>query len=131
MTTSLSSILIVLCLITIGMWILYYITFVVVGQESKEIFFENCLTVLISAIVFAVPSAFFAALSIYSPSNSDEKNSYEITVNEKSFKTSDFKTKKDGSIEFTADDGTIIRASEYEIRKLPNNKNLNKERTND
>ena len=38
--------------------------------------------------------------------------------NEKSFKTSDFKTKSDGSIEFTADDGTIIRASEYEIKKL-------------
>lgn len=52
------------------------------------------------------------------PSNSDEKNCYEITVNEKSFKTSDFKTKSDGSIEFTADDGTIIRASDYEIRKL-------------
>ena len=45
-------------------------------------------------------------------------DSYEITVNEKSFKTSDFKTKSDGSIEFTADDGTIIRASDYEIRKL-------------
>ncbi len=43
---------------------------------------------------------------------------YEITVNEKTFKTSDIKTKLDGSIEFTADDGTIIRASEYEIRKL-------------
>ena len=43
---------------------------------------------------------------------------YEITVNEKSFKTSDFKTKSDGSIVFTADDGTIIRASDYEIRKL-------------
>lgn len=44
--------------------------------------------------------------------------SYEITVNEKSFKTSDFKTKEDGSIEFTAEDGTIIHASTYEIRKL-------------
>lgn len=43
---------------------------------------------------------------------------YEITVNEKSFKTSDYNTKWNGSIEFTADDGTIIRASEYEIRKL-------------
>lgn len=53
-----------------------------------------------------------------SQSNSDEKNCYEITVNEKSFKTSDFKTKSDGSIEFTANDGTIIRASEYEIKKL-------------
>ena len=44
--------------------------------------------------------------------------SYEITVNEKTFKASDFKTKEDGSIEFTADDGTIIRASTYKIRKL-------------
>ncbi len=43
---------------------------------------------------------------------------YEITVNEKSFKTSNFKTKMDGSIEFTTDDGTTIRASEYEIKKL-------------
>lgn len=43
---------------------------------------------------------------------------YKITVNEKSFKTSGFKTKADGSIEFTADDGTMIRASDYEIRKL-------------
>lgn len=41
-----------------------------------------------------------------------------IKRDEKSFKTSDFKTKSDGSIEFTADDGTIIRASEYEIKKL-------------
>ena len=44
--------------------------------------------------------------------------SYEITVNEKTFKISDFKTKLDGSIEFTAEDGTKIHASTYEIRKL-------------
>ena len=73
---------------------------------------------LIPVIVLAVSTALaFIAVRSYSQSNSDEKNCYEITVNEKSFKTSDFKTKSDGSIEFTADDGTIIRASEYEIKK--------------
>lgn len=60
----------------------------------------------------------FIAVRSYSQSNSDEKNCYEITVNEKSFKTSRFKKKMNGSIEFTANDGTVIRASEYEIKKL-------------
>lgn len=73
---------------------------------------------------FALPSLFFGFLNLADFCKAKEKpfelssTSYEITVNEKSFKTSDFKTKSDGSIEFTADDGTIIRASEYEIRKL-------------
>ena len=81
--------------------------------------YENFLAMLIPVIVLAVSTALaFIAVRSYSQSNSDEKNCYEITVNEKSFKTSDFKTKSDGSIEFTADDGTIIRASEYEIKKL-------------
>lgn len=88
MATSFISILTDLFLIAIGMWIL----------------------------VLAVSSAFFACLSIYKILT--KKNRYEITVNEKSFKTSRFKKKMNGSIEFTADDGTIIRASEYEIKKL-------------
>lgn len=113
MATDLISIFIGLFFMTIGIWILNYI--IVIEFELHE----NFLAMLISVILFAVSPAlaFFAGRS-YSQSNSDEKNCYEITVNEKSFKTSDFKTKSDGSIEFTADDGTIIRASEYEIRKL-------------
>lgn len=68
------------------------------------------------AIYFAV----FRIIDMKSEKNHEATSScqYEITVNEKSFQTSDFKTKTDGSIEFTADDGTVIRASEYEIRKL-------------
>ena len=109
MATDLISIFIGLFFMTIGIWILNY-TIVIEFELHK-----NFLVIL-----FAVSPAlaFFAGRSIYSSSNSDEKNCYEITVNEKSFKTSGFKTKADGSIEFTADDGTIIRASEYEIRKL-------------
>lgn len=114
MATDLISIFIGLFFMTIGIWILNY-TIVIEFELHK-----NFLAMLISVILFAVSPAlaFFAGRSIYSSSNSDEKNCYEITVNEKSFKTSGFKTKADGSIEFTADDGTIIRASEYEIRKL-------------
>ena len=113
MATDLISIFIGLFFITIGIWILNY-TIVIEFELHK-----NFLAMLISVILFAVSPAlaFFAGRS-YIQSNSDEKNCYEITVNEKSFKTSDFKTKSDGSIEFTADDGTIIRASDYEIRKL-------------
>ena len=112
MATDLISIFIGLFCMTIGMCILGYI--IITEFELHE----NFLATLI-VILFAVSPAlvFFAGRS-YSQSNSDEKNCYEITVNEKSFKTSDFKTKSDGSIEFTADDGTIIRASDYEIRKL-------------
>lgn len=116
MATDLISIFIGLFFMTIGIWILNYI--IVIEFELHE----NFLAMLISVILFAVSPAlaFFAGRSIYSPSNSDEKNCYEITVNEKSFKTSRFKTNMNGSIEFTADDGTaiVIRASEYEIRKL-------------
>lgn len=113
MATDLISIFIGLFFMTIGIWILNY-TILIEFELHK-----NFLAMLISVILFAVSPAlaFFAGRS-YNPSNSDEKNCYEITVNEKSFKTSDFKTKSDGSIEFTADDGTIIRDSDYEIRKL-------------
>lgn len=113
MATDLISIFIGLLFMTIGICLLIHIIFA--GFEV----YENFLAVLIPIIVFAVSTALaFIAVRSYSQSNSDEKNCYEITVNEKSFKTSDFKTKSDGSIEFTADDGTIIRASEYEIKKL-------------
>lgn len=115
---SITRILIILIFLAIVTWTISYIVIVVVGQNDKEFFFEIFKDVLISSIFYAVPTALFACLSIYHPLNSDEKNCYEITVNEKSFKTSDFKTKSNGSIMFTSDDGTIIRASEYEIRKL-------------
>ena len=116
---SITRILIIFISLAIVTWTISYIVIVVVCQKDKEFFFEIFKDVLISSIFFAVPSALFASLSIYHRSlNSDEKKCYEITVNEKSFKTSDFKTKLNGSIEFTADDGTIIRASEYEIKKL-------------
>ena len=113
MATDLISIFIGLFFMTIGMCILGYI--IITDFEL----YKNFLAMLIPVIVLAVSTALaFIAVRSYSQSNSDEKNCYEITVNEKSFKTSDFKTKSDGSIEFTADDGTIIRASDYEIRKL-------------
>lgn len=97
---------------TIGICILIHVIFSGFG-------YENFLAIFIPLIFFAVSTTLaFIAVQNYIQSNSDEKNCYEITVNEKSFKTSDFKTKSDGSIEFTADDGTIIRASDYEIRKL-------------
>lgn len=73
------------------------------------------LLIFIALLCFIILGIIFAAK--YKPLESSS-GQYEITVNEKSFKTSDFKTKTDGSIEFTADDGTIIRASDYEIRKL-------------
>ncbi|WP_296665327.1 hypothetical protein [Treponema sp. UBA753] len=73
------------------------------------------LFIFIALLCFIILSIIFAAK--YKPLESSSCK-YEITVNEKSFKASGFKTKTDGSIEFTADDGTIIRASEYEIRKL-------------
>ena len=44
-------------------------------------------------LVLAVSSAFFAYLSIYKILS--KKNCYEITVNEKSFKTSRFKKKNE------------------------------------
>lgn len=98
---------------TIGICILLHVIF------SGFELYEKFLAILIPLIAFSVSTALaFIAVRSYSQSNSDEKNCYEISVNEKSFKTSDFKTKSDGSIEFTADDGTIIRASEYEIKKL-------------
>ena len=63
--------------------------------------------------------SFFECRDIYASKNTPETSaSYEITINEKTFKISDFKTKVDGSIEFTADDGTIIHASTYELRKI-------------
>ena len=77
-----------------------------------------------SLLWLALPSLFFGFNNLSDFCKAKEmpfelsSTSYEITVNEKTFKTSGFKTKADGSIEFTADDGTIIRASEYEIRKL-------------
>jgi len=73
------------------------------------------LLIFIALLCFIILGIIFAAK--YKPLKSSSRQ-YEITVNENSFKTSDFKTKSDGSIEFTADDGTIIRASDYEIRKL-------------
>ena len=98
---------------TIGICILIHVIFS--GVDS----YENFLAIFIPLIFFAVSTTLaFIAVQNYIQSNSDEKNCYEITVNEKSFKTSDFKTKLDGSIEFTANDGTVIRASEYEIKKL-------------
>lgn len=113
MATDLISIFIGLFFMTIGICILTHTIF------SGFEWYENFLAMLIPIIAFAVSNTLaFIAVRSYSQSNSDEKNCYEITVNEKSFKTSDFKTKSDGSIEFTADDGTIIRASEYEIKKL-------------
>ena len=113
MATELISIFIGLLFMTIGICILIH--FIFSGFEL----YENFLAMLIPVTVLAVSTALaFIAVRSYSQSNSDEKNCYEITVNENIFKTSDFKTKSDGSIEFTADDGTIIRASDYEIRKL-------------
>lgn len=98
---------------TIGICILLHVIF------SGFDLYENFLAIFIPLIFFAVSTTLaFIAVQNYIQSNSDEKNCYEITVNEKSFKTSDFKTKLDGSIEFTANDGTVIRASEYEIKKL-------------
>lgn len=71
--------------------------------------------IFIAFLCFIILNFFFE--ENHKPSESSSCQ-YEITVNEKSFKTSDFKTKSDGSIEFTANDGTVIRASEYEIKKL-------------
>ena len=113
MATDLISIFIGIPFMTIGICILIHVIF----REFE--LYKNFLAMLIPVIVLAVSTALaFIAVRSYSQSNSDEKNCYEITVNEKSFKTSDFKTKLDGSIEFTANDGTVIRASEYEIKKL-------------
>lgn len=79
------------------------------------IFRIHFVCVIFTLFVFG----FFKSKDIYAYNNTPKVSaSYEITVNEKSFKTSDFKTKEDGSIEFTADDGTTIRASDYEIRNL-------------
>ena len=115
---SIIRILIILVLIATASWIINYIIVVFVCNRSKEFFFEQFFDFLIAGISFAVLICPFLLLCKPHDKSSDEKNCYEITVNEKSFKASGFKTKTDGSIEFTADDGTIIRASEYEIRKL-------------
>lgn len=115
---SLIRILIILIFLATVSWTIYYIVLVFVCHGSKEFFFEQFFCCLIQGIAFAMLFCPFLLLYKYSNKNSDEKKCYEITVNEKSFKASGFKTKTDGSIEFTADDGTIIRASDYEIRKL-------------
>ena len=70
------------------------------------------------AFLFAMLGVYVFMSAIQFIITPETSASYEITVNEKSFKTSDFKTKEDGSIEFTADNGTTIRASDYEIRNL-------------
>ena len=114
----LSRILIILIFLATVLWTINYIIIVVVGHGSKGFFFEQFFCCLMQGIAFAMLICPFLLLHKYHNKNSNEKNCYEITVNEKSFQTSSFKTKSDGSIMFTLDDGTIIRASDYEIRKL-------------
>lgn len=100
---------------SIGLILIAFLSFVEIDTGDKFIFCIGFVYLIFTLFVFG----FFKSKDIYAYNNTPEVSaSYEITVNEKTFKISDFKTKVDGSIEFTADDGTIIHASTYELRKL-------------
>ena len=73
----------------------------------------RCFSVICFLVFFI-----FGSIRFYELFTDLSSCQYEITLNEKSFKTSNFKINMNGSIEFTADDGTVIHASEYEIKKL-------------
>lgn len=87
------------------------------GVDFVDFLFDTNFGLLL-VIFYAICLHWFENIYYESKNTTETSASYEITVNEKSFKISDFKTKVDGSIEFTTDDGTTIHASNYEIRKL-------------
>lgn len=96
---------------------LILIVFLLFNIEKDEGLMFNISFVCLFCTFFVIP--FIKSVDVYEYKNTPKVSaSYEITINEKTFKISDFKTKLDGSIEFTAEDGTIIHASTYEIRKL-------------
>lgn len=100
---------------SIGLILIAFLSFVEIDTGDKFIFCIGFVYLIFILFVFG----FSKSKDVYASKNTPKVSaSYEITINEKTFKISDFKTKVDGSIEFTAEDGTIIHASTYELRKI-------------
>lgn len=89
---------------SIGLILIAFLSFVEIDTGDKFIFCIGFVYLIFILFIFG----FSKSKDVYASKNTPKVSaSYEITINENTFKISDFKTKVDGSIEFTAEDLTL------------------------